>query len=393
MECHSASRRSPARVSAFIGLVLAFLLILGNPLAVSAALQPDKTEFPGTSQTDEGLDEFEDAGLTSETTYESPQFGFEAEWDDPWFVDPAPDSESVVSDETTNPPNDYLRLTSADNGERIAITGYALEGSWFEDLEPDEIPAAHIADLEDYEPGDSSVITSIDVLLTEESDDMASVLYLITWEDGDQFISANEIRVFDDYFVTSFFSAPPLEAAEVYESGQDEIEIDGDPAFDLLESRDVADAIEEAIEEFDLEEGSSGDPDETDTDDDLTFYYDGVRGAAGALIDTVDRFLNLLNSDEELTDADVDEINGILDTWESAPNLAIAGDPPDGVEDIHEILLDFLDTLVDTADAFVAYVQGDDDERDELVTEFNDLLDEVYALYDDLIAEIDAAEE
>lgn len=402
-----------------LGLLLAIMIAAANPLMTvaqpaggwSVSAQTDKTDpDDGEDAEDEEQEEqspgtdadFEALGLTSETSYESPQFGFAVEWDDPWFIELEEYPEgSLMSDPTTEPPFDMVRVESTVTSEAVYVYGYLLEGSWLEDA--DDIPAAHVDGYYAYEDGEGledTGIESIEVLFDDADDEFGAVLYLITWETGEQYISLSEMWLVDDFFIITSLSAHPMNFMETFTAAREGIEIDGEPAVGFLDGDDVAETVEAAIEEYELDSPSGGgtgdDPEESpspESEDDLTYYLQGVRGAADALNDSMDRFFELLTSEEELTDEDVDELNGILDLWESAPNLAIAGNPPAGVDDIHDILLDYLDTLAEASAVFVEYARADDEaEQDELGETFDQLIEDAYDLYDDLTAALDAAE-
>jgi len=400
-----------------LGLLLAIMIAAANPLMTvaqpagnwSVSAQTDKTdpddEDDGDDEQDAGTDaDFEALGLTDETSYESPQFGYSVEWVDPWFIELEEYPEgSLMSDPTTEPPFDMVRVESTVTSEAVYVYGYLLEGSWLEDA--DDVPAEHVAGYYAYEDGEGledTGIESIEMLFDDADDEFGAVLYLITWETGEQYISLSEMWLVDDFFIITSLSAHPLNFMETFTAAREGIEIDDEPAAGFLDEDDVAETVEAAIEEYELDSPASGgsgtddDPEESpspESDDDLTYYLPGVRGAAEALNDSVDRFFELLTSDEELTDEDVDELNGILDLWESAPNLAIAGNPPAGVDDIHDILLDYLDTLAEASAVFVEYARADDEaEQDELGETFDQLIEDAYDLYDDLIAALDDAE-
>ena len=61
------------------------------------------------------------------------------------------------------------------------------------------------------------------------------------------------------------------------------------------------------------------------------------------------------------------------------PEGSLGSDPPAGVDDIHEILLEYLDTLAEASDVFTQYARADDDaEQDELGDQFDQLIEDAY---------------
>ncbi|CAN5524797.1 hypothetical protein BH09CHL1_BH09CHL1_26850 [soil metagenome] len=82
--------------------VAMFMLVSGLRFAPSAAAQ-------------------DGAGITSDTTYESPTFGFEVEWDEAWVAQ----EDSTTSDDS----GDLLYLFSEEYGAAVSITAIASNGN------------------------------------------------------------------------------------------------------------------------------------------------------------------------------------------------------------------------------------------------------------------------
>ncbi len=87
-----------------------------------------KTPTPAKSGASGSLDPvFVKAGLVTETTYESPQFGYSIGWDLPWALNPG-DNEAVISNTTDGSDSLYI-ATDAPAYSLLAITGIVANGT------------------------------------------------------------------------------------------------------------------------------------------------------------------------------------------------------------------------------------------------------------------------
>ncbi len=145
---------------------------------------------------------------------------------------------------------------------------------------------------------------------------------------------------------------------------------------------DVQDLIDEA--------GGASTTTTTGGDVDADEYLAEVSETADEWIDSIDRFGELLQGD--LTDADIDELSGILVTWIGATEVAAAIDAPVGMEDVQDAFEDFAASMSDMGISFTTYLgtTANTDESDEALEAFGDSMSQAQADYDALQDEIDA---
>lgn len=106
----------------FAGGTLAALMAAGLSLPAAAeGLKEVNDDRDAHDEEDEIPEEWEELGVTSEHSYESPQFGFSIEWADPWKIDDADPGESnpVEAMDSLN----LLRNVHALSGDGCYILG------------------------------------------------------------------------------------------------------------------------------------------------------------------------------------------------------------------------------------------------------------------------------
>jgi len=189
-----------------------------------------------------------DNGLTSDTSYESPEFNYEIEWDDPWIAD---ESETESSRDS-----DSLTLTS--EGAFLSILGFEYEG------DPAEAVAVIIGSLE----GNTDDFEIVD----ESGDDDVASAEVVFDLDGtavSEYIEARPIGRGASIVVT--LTSPSIFYDDELGSAGELIELDGDSLFTGLDtggsSRDDDDDTR-ARGEDDDDDSRTRDRDDEDEDED-----------------------------------------------------------------------------------------------------------------------------
>lgn len=199
----------------------------------------DEEETPETE-----LASLEDAGLISDTEYESPQFGYEVEWTDDWVLDDYYDNpDEGLQPVMTDPENEQDRLYliwtegSADYGFITIIGQTASRGG------PD-------ADVEEWTDRDyiegqwPEDEWEVDVVLEEEGRDRGSVVYSLVSAEGDQYYTIYlSIELDGGEMIYITFSTSEASFEDAFEHVSEDIEIDGDPIFTLYDWDDIEDAL------------------------------------------------------------------------------------------------------------------------------------------------------
>jgi len=177
-------------------------------------------------------------GVISETEYESPQYGYVVEWDEPWVIDDYYDTDdddetaTVISDEDTG--RDEIRLWVPDVSGLLTVQFTPSNGS-------------DATDVQDYWESDEYYEGFTDggeYLASDGDEERAGVLFLIG-DPEEGYIGYNEITMLDggDTMLALYLRAPIADFLDVYGEGNDNVEVDGEEVFDILRSRDVRNAI------------------------------------------------------------------------------------------------------------------------------------------------------
>ncbi len=195
----------------------------------------DDEETPETE-----LVSLEDAGLISDTEYESPQFGYVVEWTEDWVLDDYFDNpDEGLQPVMTNPETeqDFLYLIwtegSSDYGYIYIIGQTASRGGPDADVEewtdPDYIASQWPED--DWEA---------EVVLDEESRDRGSVVYALTDADGALYYTIYlSIELDGGEMIYITFSTSEASFEDAFEHVSEDIEIDGEPIFTLYDWDDI----------------------------------------------------------------------------------------------------------------------------------------------------------
>jgi hypothetical protein len=139
-------------------------------------------------------------------------------------------------------------------------------------------------------------------------------------------------------------------------------------------------ATEDPTEEA-TEEATGGDADA---------YLADVTDTADEWNESISRFNELLGGD--LTDADIDELSGILVAWVGAPDVAASMDAPEGMEDVQAAFEDYADSISEMGLNFTTYLgtEANSPESEEALTAFGDSMTQALADYNALQDEITA---
>jgi hypothetical protein len=388
----AARRRLPGYAIAVLALLIALLAPLNvsastDPVALlSLALQSDGQEIEP---------EWEDAGVTGPGEYESPQFGHTLEWEDPWTITDATDT-PVISD--TEGQQDLIFLTSEEDSANLRISFDSFENFGYDtpDAANEEYIGYWETQTETGGTGGMFGVESVEALLTDFDDDMAAAVVLIVPATGDERVAYFHQLVEDngDTIIRYDLNTPLDTFASLYETAGETLTLNGDPMFAGFDLADV----EAAIDDID---GSAGDDeadgtdDEADSaDDDRTDdgagnggdYLAEVRDHADELNESLQRFDEILRQGE-FTDADIEELLEILDAWTTAPDVAAELEPGNATEEeIHEVYLDYTDTLAEAAAAFTAFLSAEEDspELDQALDDFAEATADAATLYEEL---------
>ncbi|MEJ7837924.1 MAG: hypothetical protein WKF81_03865 [Thermomicrobiales bacterium] len=193
-----------------------------------------------TLEDEELSEDWIDAGLVSATEYESPQFSYTVEWNEPWVLDeyyddPENGTGTVVTEDGDSNA-DLLHIWIEDLESILRIQGFENTS----ELTTDDYLAYWESD--DYLEGFSAVAESLSV---EGDADVAASLYYL--DSG--FIGYNQVTLLDDGETLEFlfFLAPVDSFEEAFELAQEEIEIDGVTSFEVYSSAEVTEAVEDFL--------------------------------------------------------------------------------------------------------------------------------------------------
>jgi hypothetical protein len=235
---HSSRSLGPRR---HLATLLAILLLAAMPFAAVAQDFKDRPEEgePGSEEPPSGNDEFEDAGITGETSYESPQFGYTVEWDTDWEVDTGAD-EPVLTDESRR----YDSLNLVWDGPGRAIAFLTINGTDAPTGGPDaEVRRWTDEDyLEDiWDPDEFAV----EVLLDDDSRRSGAVLLLVeNTEENYTFVAMNQVIDLGSTNLYVFFSMSDRDVEEAFTALDAEINLDGSPLDLQFTVEEIVEAVE-----------------------------------------------------------------------------------------------------------------------------------------------------
>lgn len=362
-------------------LVLGLVLTLPS---VASARQQDGDDLPG---------------VTGEREYESPEFGYEVVWDEPWGFPPEPAISGATSEEGFDTLTLTIQTPGGGNRAQLGISGYAHEADGY------ETAADYMQDLLDYwESDEYAEITSesdeVDILLSEIDDESVTVLMTFPNLFAVQDLRLIQVEASRDgsYAVRASFDLAVDDFEDYFPRVQEEIEVEGDPPFTLLDEDDIV----EAVAGIDLRvTGAGGDGDESDEVEgrdegdgggDTDGYLVDVRDEYEALEASIDRFFTILDTDS-LSEDDQSEIEDILASWQEAESIAEEMNSPSGAEDVQDAYLAYTQALGDAAQAFFDFAEADPDssEQEAALDAFGAALDDAATFGADLDAALTAA--
>ncbi len=110
-------------------------------------------------------------------------------------------------------------------------------------------------------------------------------------------------------------------------------------------------------------EEQTGPPDEDEAEAalDPDEYVSTVRGEVETLLDSIDDFFTLLGDPDFGNDESIDQLSTILTLWAGASSTAANITPPDGLEDAHDLYVEFTDLLLTASSNFLVGISDGDD--------------------------------
>ncbi|MGI8486439.1 MAG: hypothetical protein ACR2OU_19540 [Thermomicrobiales bacterium] len=188
-----------------------------------------KTKTGKTSNLDPG---FVDAGLTSETGYTSPQFGYNVTWNTPWTVNPGDDT-AVVSDPDGVSDELYLATDDPSNA-LVSISGIEANGTTPAD-------ATETWASQDYLDNYTGVGT--EVLLQDSNRSGGAVVTLGPLQSNADVtvVIVRKVLSYDggDTLVLMTLIVPVDQFAAVYASAQVTVLLEGEPALAYFTSGQI----------------------------------------------------------------------------------------------------------------------------------------------------------
>jgi hypothetical protein len=210
--------------------------------------------------------------------------------------------------------------------------------------------AAHIqVQLADELPEDDAYDLALDLLPADaDADTQADEL------EGGELLYAGTSNDIADIFTDADY--------EDYEVGGEA----GDVRIILIPGESDIATIDVAIgagDEFVSTGGADPSGDSTDDPDaDAEEYLQTVRDSADQMLTDITDFTTLLTSGEELTDAQLTQIQDILDRWATAEDEAKALDAPADYQDIQDTYEDAATALTDASTNITIYINEQDDD-------------------------------
>ncbi len=185
-----------------------------------------------SSRNDDEIDEeFIDLGVVSQREYESPQFGTELIWDEPWALYEDAD-EPVVSD--TDEETDIINLVWDGDGVSLLRVEFIPAG----DITP--VRAVEVWTSDDFLGDDA------EVLLEDSGRDVGGVVTLEQTEQGAEIVVYREAHLLDDGETLGVITylAEPVAVEDSLLDAQDVVELDGEPVLARFDAEDVAEAVD-----------------------------------------------------------------------------------------------------------------------------------------------------
>jgi hypothetical protein len=193
-------------------------------------------------------------GLTGDTSYESPKFGYQVEWTSDW---------EVIADFTTSGEStDSLRIYNAEYGSWIDIWGFEAQGR-----DPQGFLDSYVGLL-----ADSDTYANLETT-EQDSADPDAVAVMATYELGDNATPIEdyiEVRPVGDALVLTSIKAAPGFSLIVAILAMAQVDLDGDPLFPSLGAADDSSTSDDeednnSSSNQDDEEDASNQDDEEDT--------------------------------------------------------------------------------------------------------------------------------
>ena len=212
------------------------------------------------------------------------------------------------------------------------------------------------------------------------------------------------VYIDDGEYVLSYATLSPAEVLGAsVDQAKESITINGEAIYNGVTGPGLQDLIDANIDNFaptDTVEGgaddketpeSTDDGDESGNDADADEYLATVRESYDELVASEDRFDELL-SGGDLSDADFQEITGILDLWTTSAEAAGSLDVPEGFEDLQKIYEEYTEALSDAGVNFISGLTAEadsDEQADFLATYQSDRInaDEYSVMLEELLSD------
>lgn len=358
-------------------------LDLADLVGESGELWADYWALPsGDPDEDAALDDFNDAFIGAQDQLDEVQT----------LVDDAGGSGTTTEDPTeeADPTEEPVNGGDADADEYLADVQDEI------DTLADE--ADELAIILETQADDPSDVTQADIDFFNETmtkwstypDDVAADLVaprgLEDVEDAYLDLAdsvAETSLLWDDYLSTDAGTADEEDAFDALVDGVDSV---------LAQVTDVQDLIDEAggatgtTTEDPTEEPSNG------GDLDLDEYLDTVIETSADWNEDYERLVELLDDVSNLTDAEWDEVIGLVTGFLAAPSQVEAIEAPEGGEDVHAAFEDYAETLFDIATSFTQVITSESGsaELEEAGEAFRTAMTQAQTDYDTLQDEIAA---
>ena len=225
-----------------------------------------------TPEDDSGIDpDWADAGLISETEYESPQFGYTVEWDEPYILDTESDDEPVESETESTDESaafDRVWLVSEEPLSFTAVYGYSYEEYGYEDDEEVAEDWVGYWTSDEYLENADLFGSDVAVLLDDEGPVSGGVVIYDTDGDGVPYIRYKEILISEngDSVIALDFSSYVDDLEDTLTAAQTAIEVDGENVYLTFDVDEIIDAVSD--HESDSSTGDDEDAEETPDDED-----------------------------------------------------------------------------------------------------------------------------
>jgi hypothetical protein len=207
--------------------------IINPPTIPTEAASPAASPVASPVATEEGAL----PGVVAEGEYVSPQHGVDVTWESDWVLDEDASPAPAMSVEDTG--LDVLFLTDAESAETDVFISIENQEPAYE---PEQAEATFTSP--DYIQGILGLPADTEVTFTDATDEGIGLVYLFEEDDESQVLIL-EMRVMDDDTVAYVDVRTAVDNVddELLDAVDDEIQVDGDDAFEVLSNREILNAL------------------------------------------------------------------------------------------------------------------------------------------------------